>query len=583
MSDLIQPAKKIFTKSNLIIISLVSFFSLQYLVYISIFSVNFPYSSDVPDIVFFTYDFIKTGQFDFFGTASGHLFVIPRIISFFNLYYNSFDIINIIYFQWVIISITVFLTYLLLKQTDRKLSWVIIPISAFLYCPLAYSNYFSVSTLPWYLVTLSITSIVYFTNKNNFKNIGVGTSFAILSSLSTIIGIISWIPGLIVTLGKTQSIKNLFKNKLLIFWIGSMVVFGIVYTTLIPDGEHQLDPKLLFSPEGYFFITTYLASAFRVKYDILFIVIGSLSLFLSIFCIYFFLKIRGKISDTLPWFTFCAVGIVGAVFTAIGRLHLEGHFGDDPYYITISQFFQIGLLVLVAKMFVETRKISKNKIIIILFISIIILQMILLVPSYYAGWQRGEYYMIEKEEYANCYSLSPDMECSEKIQFSEASYPFNKKYFEMVNYWIENDLSIFADTKYNEGNQSDVSEYLLTADVETVLGLGSIEKINQQKISENSKILLEDEVLVIEGWMISPKQKQLDSIYLLIDDTPLTKVNYFKQVENISEKYNNSELKAGWNIFLMAGYLDYGCHDLSVVGFKDDLKITLNNKIQICK
>ena len=97
MSDTIL-AKKIFTKSNLIIISLVSFFSLQYLAYISIFSVNFPYSSDVPDIVYFTYDFIKTGKFDLFGTVSGHLFVFPRIISFLNLYYNSFDIINIIYY-----------------------------------------------------------------------------------------------------------------------------------------------------------------------------------------------------------------------------------------------------------------------------------------------------------------------------------------------------------------------------------------------------------------------------------------------------------------------------------------------------
>ena len=348
MSDTIL-AKKIFTKSNLIIISLVSFFSLQYLAYISIFSVNFPYSSDVPDIVYFTYDFIKTGKFDLFGTVSGHLFVFPRIISFLNLYYNSFDIINIIYFQWVIISITVFLIYLLLKQTDRKLSWVIIPISAFLYCPLAYSNYFSVSTLPWYLVTLSIVSIVYFTNQNKFKNIGIGTCFAILSSLSTLIGIISWIPGLIMNLGKTQSIKNLFKNRALIFWIGSMIAFGIWYTTLIPDGEHQVDLKLLFTPDGYFFITTYLATAFRVKYDILFTLIGSFSLFLSVFCIYFFIKIRGKILDTLPWFTFCAIGLVGAIFTAIGRLHLEGHFGNEPYYITISQFFQIGLIVLCSK------------------------------------------------------------------------------------------------------------------------------------------------------------------------------------------------------------------------------------------
>ena len=60
-------------------------------------------------------------------------------------------------------------------------------------------------------------------------------------------------------------------------------------------------------------------------------------------------------------------------------------------------------------------------------------------------------------------------------------------------------------------------------------------------------------------------------------------MNYFEQIENISKKYNNSELKAGWSIFLMSGYLDYGCHEYSVIGFKDDLQFTLSNKIQICK
>ena len=481
------------------------------------------------------------------------------------------------------------MTYLLLKQTDKKLSWVIIPISAFLYCPLAYSNYFSVSTLPWYLVMLSITSVTYFINKNyqnNFRNVNIGIGFAVLSSLSTIIGIIAWIPGLIIMLGKSQSAKNLFKKKFLILWIGSMVFFGIWYTSIIPDGEHKISPELLFSPEGYFFITTFLASTYRVKYDILFIIIGSLSLFLSIFCVYYFTRIGRNLLDTLPWLAFFVIGLAGAILTGIGRIHLEGHFGDEPYYIIISQFFQIGLLVLIAKIFLDTKKISRSKLIMVFLISIIIMQIVLLLPSYYAGWQRGEYYMVEKQEYVNCYSLSPEKNCLDRITDvfeNPETTDLDLKYFEMINYWIENNMSIFSDTKFNEKNQNDVLEYSMTTKSETVLGLGDIEKVNGQKIAHNSKMLLEDKFLLIEGWMISPTNKQLDSIYLLIDDRPLIRVEHFEQVENISNRYNNSELKAGWSIFLMSGYLDYGCHEFSVVGFKDDLKITLNNKIQICK
>ena len=214
------------------------------------------------------------------------------------------------------------------------------------------------------------------------------------------------------------------------------------------------------------------------------------------------------------------------------------------------------------------------------------MQIVLLLPSYYAGWQRGEYYMVEKQEYVNCYSLSPEKNCLDRITDvfeNPETTDLDLKYFEMINYWIENNMSIFSDTKFNEKNQNDVLEYSMTTKSETVLGLGDIEKVNGQKIAHNSKMLLEDKFLLIEGWMISPTNKQLDSIYLLIDDRPLIRVEHFEQVENISNRYNNSELKAGWSIFLMSGYLDYGCHEFSVVGFKDDLKITLNNKIQICK
>ena len=37
--------------------------------------------------------------------------------------------------------------------------------------------------------------------------------------------------------------------------------------------------------------------------------------------------------------------------------------------------------------------------------------MIFLIPSYYAGWMKGEYYFEEKMAYVNCYSLTHGTEC----------------------------------------------------------------------------------------------------------------------------------------------------------------------------
>ena len=37
--------------------------------------------------------------------------------------------------------------------------------------------------------------------------------------------------------------------------------------------------------------------------------------------------------------------------------------------------------------------------------------MVFLIPSYYAGWIKGEYYFEEKMAFVNCYSLTHGTEC----------------------------------------------------------------------------------------------------------------------------------------------------------------------------
>ena len=40
-----------------------------------------------------------------------------------------------------------------------------------------------------------------------------------------------------------------------------------------------------------------------------------------------------------------------------------------------------------------------------------------LIPSYYAGWMKGEYYFDEKMAYVNCYSLTHGTECLNPLPF----------------------------------------------------------------------------------------------------------------------------------------------------------------------
>ena len=70
--------------------------------------------------------------------------------------------------------------------------------------------------LAWLLPTISITTMIFVLNKRpSFKNTVYGISLAIFSTLSTVIGVIAWIPGLIMNQ----------KKKWFVIWVLSMIIF----------------------------------------------------------------------------------------------------------------------------------------------------------------------------------------------------------------------------------------------------------------------------------------------------------------------------------------------------------------------
>ena len=82
-------------RSKVIILSLIVFFASQKLYFKALYQINFPYSIDFSVGVNYVYTYVKTGIFpfdEFFGQFSAHHLIFPKLITFPNVFFNSFDV-----------------------------------------------------------------------------------------------------------------------------------------------------------------------------------------------------------------------------------------------------------------------------------------------------------------------------------------------------------------------------------------------------------------------------------------------------------------------------------------------------------
>jgi len=567
-----------FIQKKLVILILVSFLAIQNLIFQVTFRLNFPYSVDFQDVFVPMYDFIVKGEFTFLVNKGIHIILFPKLISLPNFYLNSFDVVNLTYVYWITISLTVFITYLIIKQTDRRLIWTIIPISAFLYSPLTTSGYFSIALLAWYFPMLGITAIIYFFNKKiiNSKIFASGIFFAVFSTFSIVLGVISWITGIIM-LVKSISEKKLENKKWILLWISSIIITGFIYMNLTSGLSESTSLGLLFSSTGFTFITNFLASSFRLKYEFLMIIVGSLSIILSFVYVIYFIK-KDYFKQYFPWFVLLFTSFCGSIITALGRMHLDNHLGNEPYYSTISQLFQIGLIVLTGKIILDFKlnnsKTIKRKIILTMLILLLVSQMIILIPSYYSGWERGQYYFDEKTEFVNCFSLSPQIDCLEK-------YPtYSDNYLPMINHLIENKLSIFSEPYlFNESEY--LQKFSSLSDISNKKLINNSVSINDEPIKNNQTYDLTQNLVKIDGWFSAESNSIPETLILLVDDKPLLENHDFKFTKNNTELSN--QVTVSWSIFFLSGYIESGCHLIHFEGIIDDEKILLDNQFTLCK
>ena len=562
----------------------VLFFSIHTLYYIVHFRLNFPHGDDFY-IIPFSYEFAKIGQFpinEFLASASSHLVFSLKLITLPNLILNSFDLVNLYYFQWILMSITLFLLFLVIRRTDKRLYWTLIPISATVYCPIFITGYFVFSTIMWLSVSLGIISVVYFlTNPIRKKsNIFAAISLATFSTFFNLMGTVTWIIGIISFFKKEN--KSYIQKRWIVIWLGSLVVNGIIIFIFAPTFSGQNKINLFLSIDGLKFLVTFLATSYRFGTENIELsqIVGFFTLIIFGYLLYYFIR-KEEFQKAYPWLLLITVSVISGIIIAIGRMDLEYHDGNESFYKAVSFYSQVGIFVLISFLIIKTReskstKSSKAKLTI--FVIILVFQSIFLIPSYYASWEKGEYYYNEKLFYVNCYSLSHGSECLEKPPFHGMGLAFDKEYLEIFNYWASENMGIFGERDFNSENKADIKKFnnILKSDTNEKNGIGEILKINGNNQLEKP-ITITEQYVKIEGWMIDDEQNELDSIFLIINNEPFLKYDDFI-------KYNDSSLnlKSGWNIIFLAGYLDEGCHELSITGVKENNLFSLRQEVTIC-
>jgi len=177
--------------------------------------------------------------------------------------------------------------------------------------------------------------------------------------------------------------------------------------------------------------------------------------------------------------------------------------------------------------------------------------------------------------YLNCLTLSAGIKCNEFIVQENVNY-------KILNYYLENNLSIFKEESFNKQNKDDIDKFniIQKSSDKILISQGKIEKINEINVEEDKKIIVFDSMIIIYGWMTSDKGEMLDSVYLLVDSNPFLKYSEFysnTQTEEIS-----SSVKSGIKISFLSGYLEKGCHEISLIGVKDKQLFSINKTYQLC-
>ena len=271
-----------YPKSRKILIFLgVSIFAIQSLISITHTSVNFALADDWPAVfaaIYFQQD-DHVWKDSVLGMGNEHLLFFYRSLMMSIFLINSYNIFHINILNWGLLVSSVILLYYILKKTDSRLIWLIIPISAFVFSPQAVWSQQVVSIgLVWIgTFFFTIFTIAIFAKEKISKIWFLIVIFiAILASFTSVLGLLTWVIGIVFL---SRSIKQ--NRNYLIIWILIFVTVSLFFYTLATPEAGSGTLQSILTMDGFLYSLEYISNPFTLPSDLIkqtvgFIIISSI-------------------------------------------------------------------------------------------------------------------------------------------------------------------------------------------------------------------------------------------------------------------------------------------------------------------
>ena len=577
-------------KSKIIFLS-VSILAIHCLYLIHTLGVNIPQSDEL-DFIPFVKTFLDGGTWwkdSHFLQHYDHRLIIPSLILLASVALSDWNITYQMYLGWSFILVSLVVIYALLKKTDSRLTWLMIPIAAIMFNAGQYGAFlWGLASIIFFLTSVTVFLIVYFINKinNNKTALIFSILFAIVASFTQFYGLLVWVMGIFGLLYLDKMKKTSF-----LVWVSSgIVVISLYYTNYVSNSWKGIQFSTLFTYDGLEYVLLFLSNGLVTHLRQLMplqimISIGMILLIIGTPIYFKFKKLETK--KIMPWIQLGLFGLFAAVVTELGRFGVVGPVASR--YMAIAAIPQIAVVVIGTIVFLhlyDHLTNSRKKLFVKIFFSILILIMILgISSSYYSGWKNGYDWLHQNALSYKCLR-NPDFDLKCRDIFSTETQYNNLKILRELQ------LSTFADkitldTDSKDPLLKDSNWKNIAYDGE---GYGSIDYIdskltNFKPLTPQIYVNRATSPIDIGGWgTFAKKDIDVDSVYVFVDNQINTKAyyGYLHQDYTIYGEKTKPSFFSGWGGVININKLSDGCHDISIRITHDKKYYEIATDSQIC-
>jgi len=571
-----------------IILFATSFFALHTLYFIYSFGVNAPIIDGWYLVPFA--EMIMNGEhfweFHTFWINAAHGTVFPNLVVVASVLFSSWNFIYLMYFSWILISISVIVTYFILKNTFPNAIWLIIPISAILYSPIQYGILlWGTAGVAWFMDATFMFLSIYFLNKINANRYFIFPAIAcgIIATFSTAPGIVIWFVGFYSIYFQTK-----WKKSSLLIWSICLIIIVTIFIFIFSADstiKKVIDLEKIISTYGVTNFLFYLSHGIVLKIDMFRAIAGAFIL-ISIISPFLYYIYKKKMEPRfIPWIQLGLIGIFISVLTLMGR---PGTFPSR--YATMAAFDQIAALVIatIIAYFIYSKlsSVKKKRILIIIYVIIFSIFIFSLSTAYYFGWREGDQWESTNAEFLQCL-LNPifEFKC-----VSPSNFNLHNTVYKYAPILQDLNLGPF----YNESRIPTEVPLLNEKKWEnmklTLTSNGNIENIRFNGSNELDQDLQKYEfidkfdLLQIYGWTIFENQKyEVESIYIIVDDEVHSKAVHGFLRKDL-QKYGLEERSfSGWQGIIDTKEIQIGCHDISIRIVSGNEYSELKSEKELCK